>query len=95
MTPISRRRGPRMKPPPEPSSPPTVPPNTPQRAQKARFVAVQSMAASHMDSWSPASFLFLLSMYSFVPSYPNAPSAIGNYTEPKQTTSKHFSVASI
>ena len=50
MTPISSRRGPRMKPPPGPKSPPTVPPKTPQKAQKKRSGVVHSIEASQTYS---------------------------------------------
>lgn len=73
MTPISRRRGPRMKPPPEPRRPPTVPPKIPQSAQNAICVGVHSIEASQMYS-----DLFFCSLYSFTASYPKTPRAVGN-----------------
>lgn len=78
MTPISRRRGPRMNPPPEPSKPPTVPPKMPQRAQNAIWRAVHPMEASQIFSVLPVLILFLCSLYNFTASYPNTPSATGN-----------------
>lgn len=73
MTPISRRRGPRMKPPPEPSRPPTVPPKIPQNAQNAICIGVHSIEAPQMYC-----VLFLCSVYNFTASYPKTPRAIGN-----------------
>lgn len=53
MTPISRRRGPKMNPPPEPSRPPTTPPTMPHSAQNAMCKAVQSIEASQIYSRLP------------------------------------------
>lgn len=85
MTPISRRSGPRMKPPPEPSRPPTQPPRIPQSAQKAMWMAVHRIVASQMASVLPAHILFLCSRYSFAASYPNTPTATGNCRETRNT----------
>ena len=79
MTPISRRSGPRMNPPPEPSRPPTVPPKIPHIEQNAMCITVHPMEASQIDSVLPVLILFLCSLYNLTDSYPNTPSAMGNW----------------
>ena len=59
MTPISRRRGPKINPPPEPSKPPTTQPTIPLIAQDASDVALHSIDASHMYSRLPVPILIL------------------------------------
>lgn len=78
MTPISRRRGPRMKPPPEPRRPPTVPPRRPQKAQKSSCMVVHSMEASQTHSQLPRFRRSRLSRHSFAASHPNTLSATGS-----------------
>lgn len=84
MTPISRRRGPKMNPPPDPSSPPTVPPNIPHNAQKASWIGVHSSVASHTDSVFPEILLLLVSLYNFTHSIPKTPRATGNWEKKKR-----------
>lgn len=86
MTPISSSRGPKMNPPPDPSRPPTQPPKMPQSEQNAMWVAVHPMEASQIDSVFPVLILFLCSVYSLTDSYPNTPSAMGNWSRRDKKT---------